>query len=343
MDKGAGQDARSGLLDTNPWSIPMTTYAGVDVSLEHLDLALPGQRRTLRFANNAAGIAALVAQLPADVQVILEPTSTYHHSLICALGEAAVAYCCVNPARVRALASVRNLRAKTDPVDARLLLAFGETQHPPPQHAPDAAQEELKALRRHLEWLEQTIQAARNRQGAAARSPWTPPEVRQSLERTIRELEEEARAVQERLHARVVQDERCQQELALLTSIPGIGRETALVLLSELPPVAQCASAKSWVAYSGISPAIQQSGKKQASQLSRVGSARVRRALYLPAVSALRWNPTVRALNTRLLGRSKPGKVRVVAAMNKLLCLAFGVLKTGSPYNPLHPLSAPAP
>ena len=122
-------------------------------------------------------------------------------------------------------------------------------------------------------------------------------------------------------------------QVQLLTSIPGVGKETATLLLTELPPVANCSSAKSWVAFCGLNPEPRQSGKGHYSRLSRVGTARVRAGLYLPAVSALRWNPAVKALGDRLRERGKMGRVRIVAAMHKLLRLCFGVLKGGRPFD----------
>ena len=121
--------------------------------------------------------------------------------------------------------------------------------------------------------------------------------------------------------------------MELLTSIPGVGKKTALLVLSELPPVTSCSSARSWVAFCGLNPEPRDSGKAHHSRLSRIGTARVRAGLYLPAVSALRWNPLVKALGDRLKARGKIGRVRVVAAMHKLLRLCFGVLKSGRPFD----------
>ena len=167
----------------------------------------------------------------------------------------------------------------------------------------------------------------------ASFSPWTPQEVLDSLERTIKQLEEEIKLVREAMASQQQQNQEWTRQMELLTTIPGVGEQTATLLLTELPPVSRCSSAGSWAAFCGLNPEPRQSGKGHYSRLSRVGSPRVRAGLYLPAVSALRWNPVVKALGERMRGRGKTGLVRIVAAMHKLLRLCFGVLKSGRPFD----------
>ena len=95
-------------------------------------------------------------------------------------------------------------------------------------------------MRRHLEWLEKELQAARNRLDTAAFSPWTPREVLESLERTIQQLEEEIRRLGETITCQQEQDQEWSRQMQLLTSIPGVGSQTATLLLTELPSVSSC-------------------------------------------------------------------------------------------------------
>ena len=316
-------------------------YVGVDVSRDKLDVSkAPG--KSCRFANTAMGIGAAVDWLRtqgplAELQVVLEPTSTYHQEFMLALAEAGVRFSVINPARAKAFGAMRGVRAKTDSVDARLLALFGETNEPQPHPAPDADQERLKALRRHLEWLQGQVNEVKNRLEAANRSPWTVAPVRESLQRTLRERQDELKRVERELRAYVRQDERWADQVALLVTIPSVGLKTAVLLLSELPPVERCSSAKQWVAFSGLNPAPRESGKSlSGSHISRMGSPRIRRGLFMPALSALGHNVFVRDMNERLKERGKKGKERNVAAMVKLLRLGFGVLKSGSPFDPLY-------
>lgn len=317
----------------------MVCYVGVDVSCDSLDVAFGTHGR--RFPNTPQGIHQLVGQLSHNVHVVLEPTSTYHHHLVQRLAELGVSYTLINPAHTAAFAQVQGRRAKTDKADARLLVAFGMSQQPRPTPPPDQAQERLRSLRRHLEWLKAELGSAQNRLDTTRRSPWTPPSVLHSLERTVKERQKELERVEEELEQ--LRDEpRFEHDLKLLTSIPGIGWASALLLLSELPAVSRCASAKSWVAFSGVCPAPHQSGKLYRSQLSRAGSTFVRAGLYLPAISAMRCNGPIRQLNQRLKAKGKPGRVRIMACMNKLLRLCFGVLKSGRPFDPSLPLAVTA-
>lgn len=318
-------------------------YVGVDVSRDKLDgSGIRGKR--LRWPNNALGIQSLLDWLQtggpfAECEVILEPTSTYHQELVVALAAAGVACSVINPARIKAFAQAEGMRVKTDAVDARLLALFGEEKRPKPSPAPDADQERLKALRRHADWLQEQIEQVQNRIEAASRSPWTVGPVHESLERTLRERKEELKRVEQELRACVEGDQRWARQVTLLATIYGIAWKTAVLVLSELPPVERCAHAKQWVAFSGLNPAPHQSGKlPTVTHMSRMGPPQLRGALFMPALCAMGGNPAVQEMNTRLKARGKCGKERAVAAMAKLLRQCFGVLKSGKPFDPLYHL-----
>ena len=222
---------------------------------------------------------------------------------------------------------------------------------PPPQEE----QGSLKALGRRLDWagagtaggpqplgsgeLKAAIAkarggAARNRWEAARFSPWHPQPVLDSLERATGQLTQEIEEVQGAAGRQLRQSAHWRQQAELLASIPGVGERTAALLLSEMPPVERCASAKNWAAFCGPAPEPRQPGKGSYSRLSRMGRARVRAGLCLPATSALRWNPVVRDLGRRPKEREKQGGRRIVAAMHKLPRICFGVLKGGQPFEP---------
>lgn len=308
-------------------------YVGVDVSCDNLEVYKAQSAELLSFANTTEGIASLLCTLDEDSQLILEPTSTYHHALLCELITNNFSYTLINPASIAAYARALNLRAKTDKADAKLLAEFASAHNLEPSTPPDQAQQQLKTLRRHIEWLEKETQATRNRLEAAKRSPWTPAAVLRSLKRTIQQLEAEANDTQQAVNEHLEAQQELLDKIELLTSIPGVGRKTAIMVLSEMPAVEGCASAKDWVAFSGLNPQIRQSGKGSFSRLSRMGSHRLRAKLYLPAVTALRFNPLVRQTAQRLKSRGKSGKLVVVAAMNKLIRLCFGVLRTARPFD----------
>ena len=149
---------------------------------------------------------------------------------------------------------------------------------------------------------------------------WTPPPPEQQQ-------------LQQRLRAHLRAHPTLQQRCALLQSIPDIGECTALKLLAELPP---CRSARQAAAHAGLSPRQRDSGSsvRGKAHLSKTGNARLRKALYLPAVVAMRCNPILREFAQRLGGRGKPKMAVVGAVMRKLLHQAHGVLKHGQPFDP---------
>lgn len=326
----------------------MTSFVGIDVSSQTLDAFISSTHASGRFPNTLDGVLAMLEWLSRQAekegqQLVIEPTNTYHHLLVQILNKKAISYTLINPASTKAYARWQGKRAKTDRVDSKLLAQMGKEKGLDPTEPGNEAKGELKVLRRHLDWLKGQMQAAASRQESLKRSPWTPRAVLDSLERTIKKLKEEAEQVQEAIAEHLEKHSELQREVKLLTSIPGIGVTTALVLVSEMPEVKRCKNAKSWVAFCGVCPEIIESGKSRFSRLSRMGAARIRKALYLVAVTAARWNPAVRLLNERLIGKGKAGKVRVMAAMNKLLRLCFGVLRSARPFDltlhiPLKPL-----
>ncbi len=188
-------------------------------------------------------------------------------------------------------------------------------------------------MRRHLEWLEQELQATRNRLDAARFSPWTPQAVLDSLERTIAQLTEEIKAVQQAVSRQLEQDSPWSRPVELLTSIPGVGTQRAALLLSEMPPVRRCTRAGQWVAFCGLAPEPRQSGKGHYSRLSRVGPPGSGGPL-----PARHQRPALESCGTGLgPAIARPGQDRtgrIVAAMHKLLRLCFGVLKSGQPFDP---------
>ena len=207
-------------------------FIGVDVAKESLEVADATGSRGRSSPNTTAGIDTMLGWLSGgyphgDLQLIVEPTSTYHHPLVQALGSPVVGLhfdqSGASFSRRTAFPRVQGKRAKTVRVDARLLASLGESQQPEPSPPPEEDQEGLKALRRHLEWLEKGLRAARNRLDTASFSPWTPRSALDSLERTIQPLDEERRLVREAMASQQEQNQEWTRQIALFTTIPGVG------------------------------------------------------------------------------------------------------------------------
>ncbi len=316
----------------------MTHYVGIDVSKATLEVAEECSGKSKQYSNSPDGRSELARTLRAhdgQLHVVVEPTSTYHQHVVDALMDEGISFSLINPSRSKAFSRLVGRRAKTDKVDARLLMELGKSQHLMSSHVPDRDQERLKSLRRYLGQLEEDRTALNNRLEAFGDSPWTSPAVIESLRRRLNDLEREIDHLRDDLDKMVSDTPNWRRSVELLETIPGIGRSSAVLIVSELPAVQHCASAKVWVAYCGVNPEPRESGNTHYSKLSRMGMARVRASLYMPAVSALRWNAPIKALGERLQAKGKTGKLRVMAAMNKLLRQCFGVLRTGTPFDPV--------
>lgn len=220
-------------------------------------------------------------------------------------------------------------RTKTDQSDAKLMARFCQRHRPPAWQPSPPAIRELQALVRRLDDLMAMRQMERNRQDGADAT------VQASLARVLALLEAELKQTRAAIHDHVDQHPDLRQQRDLLDTIPGLGEATIAVLLASLGDIHRFDNANQVTAFAGLSPAQRQSGKYQGqTRLSKTGDALLRKALYFPAVVAGQHNPIVRAFCERLKAPGKAGQVIVCAAMRKLLTLAYGVLKSGRPFDP---------
>ena len=311
---------------------------GLDVAKAKFDAALLQDSRTYhrQFPNTATGFIALqrwlrgLATLP--LHACLEATGRYGEALALFLHQQGVAVSVVNPARIKAFAQSELLRTKTDRVDAALIARFCAAHQPPRWTPPPPERRQLQALVRRIDSLKAMRQQECNRLDLEA----TDSPLRVSLTEHLAHLEQQIATLQQQVSAHVQAHPTLCHHAQLLQSIPGIGATTAYKLLAEVPLLGQYRSARQAAAYAGLSPRQRESGSsvRGKTRLSKVGNAAVRRALYLPAVVALRANPILREFATRLLAAGKPKMAVVGAVMRKLLHQAHGVLKNNRPFDP---------
>lgn len=311
---------------------------GIDIAKASFDAALlqDGQYEVRHFSNDLDGYRKLHKWLKKRqarrCHVCLEATGRYGDAVANFLHEQGYTVSVINPARLKAYAASKLQRVKTDRQDARLLADFCATQKPD-QWAPPAAELlELQALTRHLQALQEDRQRARNRLHAANPSD----RVNQAIAEQIAFLDAQIAELEKQIQQHIDQNPNLRQQHDLLTSIPGIGDKSAAVILAEMPDPQQFPQAGQMAAYAGLTPRIRQSGASVSgrSKLSKTGNARLRTALFMPALVALRYNPRIQALAERLTERGKSKMTIVGAAMRKMLHLAYGVLKTGKPFDP---------
>jgi transposase len=309
------------------------TSIGVDIAKQKFDVAAfaGGKYKSKVFSNDRTGIERFCQWLEryADPHVCLEATGRYGEALATALADAGIRVSVVNPARIAAFAKTELTRGKTDKSDAKLIARFCAVHRPPAWEPPPRNLRELQMLVRRLDNLLEMQQMERNRLDGAQGA------VRASLEAVLATLEAQVQATREQIRDHIDRDPDLRERRDLLDSIPGLGLATIPVLLATLGDPQRFTSDKQAAAFAGLNPAERQSGTwKGKTRLSKTGDALIRKALYMPALVAWRHNPLIRAFCQRLKGRGKAGKAVVGAAMRKLLCLAYAVLKSGRPFDP---------
>ena len=318
----------------------MLPTLGIDISKDsfHVELSLHHKLRHRRFSNRPAGFAELSAWLAKHqitcVHACLEATGPYSEALALYLHEQGHTVSVVNPARIKAFGQSELLRNKDDRPDAALIRRFCEQQRPAAWTPPPPQLRELQSLTRHLENLLETKQQQLNRLEAN-----NAQSVVKSLRKLVTHLDTEIQRTEQQITDHIERHPELKQQCQLLTSIPGIGQRTATKLLAEITGLNKYQSARQVAAYAGLTPQNSRSGTLRGrTRLSKTGNARVRKALFLPAIVAQQHNPIVRAFCQRLAERGKTKMQIVGAAMRKLLHIAYGVLKTDQRFDPNHEL-----
>ena len=312
---------------------------GIDVSKLKFNACLlrhGGKLRHKSFPNTPAGFSQLSDWLEGlgagRAHACMEATGTYYEALASYLHERGHAVSVVNPASVRDYARSRLSRTKTDRVDASLIAGFCAERRPPAWRPPAPELRELQALVRRLDSLREMRTMEENRLSSGVRVA----AVRASLEDSIAHLSEQIRKTEALIADHIGRHPGLRRQRELLDTIPGIGAATAAVLLGEMPDLKEYRSARAVAALAGLVPRERQSGSSVRGRvrLSKIGNSRLRKALYFPAVTALRCSPFFRQWAAGLRQRGKSKMAVIGAAMRKLIHLAYGVLKTGKPFDP---------
>jgi len=309
---------------------------GVDIAKRKFDVALLVDQKLRHkvFANNEEGFRELAGWLRkygvGHAHVCMEASSTYGEELATSLHDVGHTVSIVNPARIKGFAQSELLRLKNDKVDAGVIARFCDKMHPEPWKPLPPEIRGLQALVRRVDALLVMRTQELNRMGT------THETVLHSVKEHISFLGEEIDALKKDIADLIKKDPNLKAKSDLLRSIPGIGEATIAAVLSELSLFENCDRVRKVVAYIGLAPREFTSGSsiKGRPRLSKVGSARMRKALYMPSLVSMQYNPVIIGFCQRLAKKEKNGKVIVCAVMRKLVHLIFGVLKSGRPFDP---------
>jgi transposase len=328
---------------SDPFAAPYaisTTFAGVDVSKDHVDVRCfdaTGSRRTRRFPNTPAGHCRLLGWLgPTPTQVVVESTGRYSLDLTLALHAAeGTAVMVANPKALRGFANAQMRRTKTDAVDATVIADYARRMPFEAWKPPEEAVRDLQAIARRIHAL--TVDRAREKTrlqsitDSASASQVVVNDIEVNLRHLTRRIEELVRQA-----TRLVEsDEQLRAAYGHLVSVRGIAQKSAVLLLGELATLPDDMSVRQWGAHAGLDPKKHESGTsvKSPERISKIGNARIRRALYMPAHSAIRHEPRVRAFYKKLLRKGKPKMVAIVTVMRKLLHAIYGMLRYGQDFD----------
>jgi len=319
---------------------------GIDVSKDKLDVALlDGDKvRFHQVSNNSAGYARLHKWLAPTqgrrLHACLEATGQYGEGIATYLFEQGCVVSVVNPARIKAYAASKLRRFKSDKGDAELIAVYCQKEAPALWSPPEESVRELQYLVRHLNDIKNMRQQVRNRlqSGVSSRR------VCDDLAAHLAFLDEQIARLTRDIQEHIDQHPDLKEQRDLLKSIPGIGELTAAVLLGEIRDIRSFENARQLAAYAGLVPEQRNSGTSvhHKPRLSKTGNAHLRKALYMPAIVARTHNPLTAALSERMLQTGHCMMAIIGAIMRKLLHLAYGVIKTGKPFDPLHAQSVSA-
>ncbi|MCH9010351.1 MAG: IS110 family transposase [Chloroflexi bacterium] len=306
-------------------------YIGIDVSKDHLDVAERPKGDVSRIANDDGDINKLVSELKAlkPQLIVMEATGGYEMPLAGALASGGLPVSVVNPRQVRDFARSTGKLAKTDSIDARVLAHFAEAIRPTPRPLPDAQAQHLSAVLTRRSQLVGMLTAEGNRLGRA------PQPVRRRVQAHIDWLKKELVKVDDDLNAVVKESPIWRAKDRILTSTPGVGKVVSLTLLADLPELGTL-NRKEIAHLVGVAPLNRDSGLFKGKRIVWGGRARIRRALYMAALVATRYNPVIKAFYQRLCAAGKAKKVALIACMRKLLLILNSMLKHGTQWGPPH-------
>jgi transposase len=235
----------------------------------------------------------------------------------------------VNPAKIHAFAKSELSRAKTDKADAKLIARYALKMQPPLWIPPPANIRELQALVRRVEHLLEMIQMEQNRLETADASTHL------SITNVLNTLQTELKSTRKAINDHIDNNPDLKQRSDLLETIPGIGEACIAHLLLALSEHHGFTHAKQVAAFAGLAPVLRESGQWRGNtHISKTGDSALRKVLYMPALCAKRYNPVIQVFWDRLQSNGKNGKAITCAAMRKLIHIAFGVIKSGKPFDP---------
>jgi len=329
----AGLDAAKDSFDAAVYLAvePGQTIEPTDVPVRTFPRTHRGVEQFVRWADS------LVAHCdtqhgPFVIRVAMEATGTYSLELAAWLVAVrpTLAPAIVNPARVRAFGRSLGVRNKTDVTDARTIARFGAERKPRPYEPPSDQLRQLRALSRERDTVVSILVAQR----LHSSDPSPCAVVVSEQKRLIRNLEQSIARLEAAMTDLIEQHPPLRRDVELLQTIPGVGRITAIVILAELGDLRRFERSRQLGAFAGMSPQRHESGSsvRRQTHLCKQGNRRVRSALYMAAMAAIRSDNSLAQFYHHLVEQGKSNMAALGAVMRKQIVLARAILISGQPY-----------
>lgn len=308
-------------------SMDFNRLVGIDVAKGEFEVAVEGTEGTSSHAaGDAAKVLKKLARTGVDL-VVLEASGGYERPLIEASERAGVRVAVANPRQVRDFAKAAGILAKTDSLDARVIVRFARSIPVRVRREPTPAQAQMGDLRSRRRQLIDARTAEKNRLKTA--SEWQ----RDSIERHLKWLDEELERLDEKIEDASAADPEIAQRRALLEAVPGVGKVVSATLAAELPELGQL-TRREIAALVGVAPINRDSGQSKGRRGVWGGRKEVRCMLYMAALSARKHNPAIRAFHDRLIQAGKRRIVAMVACARKLLVILNAMARDQQPWQP---------
>jgi transposase len=299
------------------------------------------------FPNEKRGFRKLLewtkkqlVSVDAPVWFVMEATGAYYEHLAYFLSEHHQHVVVVLPNKVKHFAKTLDAKSKTDRLDARSICQFGLERPLSPWQAPSVQMKLLKELVREYNTLQQMATQVKNQLHAKDHTYQPSAETTKRLRMQLRLFQKQLKSVEQQLRSLVIDDDNLRRRIANITAAKGIGCMTVVTAVAETNGFALITSEKQITSYAGLDIVVRESGKWQGKPaLSKKGNKHLRRAVFMPALAAVRFNPTLKAIYIRLVRTKANKKVALLAVARKILCLIYTLWKKNIPYdaNYLHP------
>jgi transposase len=302
------------------------TYIGIDVSKDTLDMAAYPTGQLWQYKNSKSGIAKTVCKLKgiSPKLIVMEATGGFEQALKNALDEVGLAVAVVNPKRIRDYGRSLGELAKTDKLDAKVMAHFAAKIEPPPQPPRDRAEQNLDDLVTRRSQLSDMLTAEKNRL-----KDYLDQAVKRDIEDHVRWLEGKVADLDKEIKQRINKNPVFSKKAMLYKSMKGVGDVLASTLIAKLPEMGKV-NQRELASLVGLAPVNRDSGKFRGKRMIHGGRAMVRKAAYMPAVVAIRFNPTIKELYQRLIKKGKLKKVALVACMHKMLTILNSMARTNT-------------